>query len=64
MRLPRAEEPRMLGPADSGDVAQDGYWVQARRPRVAGYPCCVDPERASRIETTVMEFEDSMVDDT
>lgn len=62
-RLPRSDEPRMLGPADSGDLAQDGYWVRARRPRVAGYPDLVSPERASRIEGIVSDFDDMMVSD-
>ncbi len=60
-RLPRADEPRMLGPSGSGDAAEDGYWVRARRPRVAGYPGLVSPDRADRIESMVADYDDLML---
>ncbi len=58
--LPRPDEPRHLGPADTGSIARDGYAVRARRPRVDGYPDLVSPERAKTIEDTVREYDGLM----
>tara|TARA_R110000868_G_C10889876_1_gene763511 strand:- start:1162 stop:1383 length:222 start_codon:yes stop_codon:yes gene_type:complete len=58
----RPDEPRELGPADARDIAHAGYEVRARRPRVAGYPDLVSPDRARTIEDTVREY-DGFFDD-
>lgn len=58
--LPRPDEPRDLGPADTGNAYRDGYFVRARRPRVDGYPDLVAPERARTIEDTVREYDGLM----
>ena len=59
--LPRADEPRMYGPENSGD-GSDGYWVRCRRPRIAGFYDHVSPERADRMESMVREFDRPMDD--
>jgi hypothetical protein len=59
-RLPRPDEPRELGPADTGSIARDGYEVRVRRPRAPGYPDLVSPERAKNIEDIMREYDGPM----
>ena len=64
----RVEKKHVHGPGVSGtivvarDIAHAGYEVRARRPRVAGYPDLVSPDRARTIEDTVREY-DGFFDD-
>lgn len=60
--LPRDDEPRMTRPAATGDMLGDGYWIKARRPRVAGFYDFCEPDRADRIEGIVSDFEASSMD--
>jgi hypothetical protein len=61
-RVPHArpDEPRDLGPPDTGSIMHDGYEVRGRKPRVPDYPGYASPERAASIEQTFREYDGLM----